>query len=131
MKACKRGLLILMTLALAVLLFAGCGKEPEAPVSLEAREVTVKVVHKDQTTKEFTYTSTAETLGDVLKAEGLVQGKEDTYGLFVQTVDGETVDESKQEWWCLTKGGEAVMTGVDSTPFEAGDTFELTFTVGY
>ena len=43
----------------------------------------------------------------------------------------ETADKSKEEWWCITKGGQAVMTGISTTPFADGDTFELTLTVGY
>ena len=52
-------------------------------------------------------------------------------GLFFYTVDVETVDDANQEWWCLTKGGESLMTGADSTPIADGDQFELTLTVGY
>ena len=40
-------------------------------------------------------------------------------------------DDANQEWWCFTKGGESVNTGVDSTPVADGDAFEITFTVGY
>ena len=46
-------------------------------------------------------------------------------------MDGETVDDANQEWWCLTKGGESVETGVDSTPVEDGATYEWTLMVGY
>ena len=48
-------------------------------------------------------------------AEGLVEGEESSYGLFITTVDGETADDSNQEWWCLTKGGEMWNYGADST----------------
>lgn len=46
-------------------------------------------------------------------------------------MDGYTADESAQEWWCLTKGGQSVNTGVDSTPIADGDAFELTLTTGW
>ena len=44
---------------------------------------------------------------------------------------GETVDDANQEWWCLTKGGEMWNYGADATELSDGDTYELTFTVGY
>ena len=81
--------------------------------------------------KEFQILSAAEYLGDALVAEGLVKGTTGDYGLYIDTVDNETADKSKEEWWCITKGGQAVMTGISTTPFADGDTFELTLTVGY
>jgi len=60
-----------------------------------------------------------------------VAGDESQYGLFVKTVAGVTIDESKQEWWNFTKGGEPLFTGVDTTPIADGDKFEITLTVGY
>ena len=89
----------------------------------EAAEITVKVIHGDGSEKEFPISTTAENLGDALVEEGLVEGEESSYGLFITTVDGETADDSNQEWWCLTKGGEMWNYGAD--------TFELTLTVGY
>ena len=73
------------------------------------------MVHGDGTEKEFPITTTAATLGDALVAEGLVEGEESSYGLFITTVDGETVDDANQEWWCLTKGGEMWNYGADAT----------------
>ena len=58
--------------------------------------------------------------------EELVDGEESAYGLFIMTVDGETIDEADQEWWCITRGGERVDTGADTTPIADGDHFELT-----
>ena len=36
-----------------------------------------------------------------------------------------------QEWWCFTKGGEMLMTGVDDTMIADGEQYEATFTVGW
>ena len=47
------------------------------------------------------------------------------------TVDGVTADEAKQQWWCFTKGGETLMSGVDTTPIEDGDCCEITLTTGW
>ena len=70
-------------------------------------------------------------LGAALLSAGLIEGSESEYGLFVTKVDGMEANSANEEWWCLTKGGEAVMTGVDSTPVADGDKFEFTLTVGY
>lgn len=107
------------------------GEEDASQADAETKEITLKVVHGDGSEKEFPVSTTAETLGEALEAEGLIAGEESSYGLFVTTVDGETVDEGNQEWWCLTKGGGMVTTGVDSTEVSDGAVYELTFTVGY
>ena len=36
-----------------------------------------------------------------------------------------------QEWWCFSKGGEDLSTGVDTTPIADGDTFEATLKTGW
>ena len=65
------------------------------------------------------------------KDEELVDGEESAYGLFIMTVDGETIDEADQEWWCITRGGKQLNTGADQTPIADGEDYELTFTIGY
>ena len=95
------------------------------------KNITVTVIHGDGSSKDFTYQTDAEYLGDILQTEGLIDGDEADYGLYVKIVDNEEIDESKQEWWCLTKDGESVNTGVDMTPIADGEKYELTLTVGY
>ena len=96
-----------------------------------AKEITVTVVHGDGSEKEFTYHTDEEFLGPVLLSDGLIVGDDGEFGIFIHTVDGEEIDSNNHEWWCLTKGGESVMTGADTTPIASGDSFELTLTVGY
>ena len=36
-----------------------------------------------------------------------------------------------QEWWCFTKNGETLMTGVDDTMIADGEHYEATLTVGW
>ena len=95
------------------------------------KEIIISVIHADQTENIFTYQTDAEYLADVLLESGLAEGEESTYGLFIQTVDGETADNSKQQWWCITKGGEQVNSGADTLPVFDGDAFELTLMEGY
>jgi hypothetical protein len=95
------------------------------------KTITVQVLHKDGEERVFTLETGEAYLGAVLTAEGVVEDNQGPYGLYMLTVDGETVDEGAQEWWKLTKGGEMVNSSADSTPIADGDHFELTFTVGY
>ena len=104
-----------------------------APTGIEGdKTITVTVVHGDGSEKEFAISTDSETLGGALReADGLVQGQESTYGLFVETVDGETIDSAKEQWWCFTKNGEKLMTGVDDTMIADGESYAAVFTEGY
>ena len=99
-------------------------------VSAAVKNITVKVVHKDGSEKEFAIAAQGETLREALEQEKLVEGEDGQYGLFIKSADGETADDGNQEWWCVTKGGEQVNTGVDGVKIADGDVYELTLTVG-
>ena len=95
------------------------------------KNISVTVIHGDKTEKTFTYQTDAEYLGEVLTEEKLVTGDNGDYGLFITEADGETANESLQQWWCITKGGESVNTSADQTPIHDNDQFELTLKEGY
>ena len=95
------------------------------------KNIDVIVIHADQTENTFSYETNAEYLGEVLLENELAEGDITDYGLFISTVDGETADNSKQQWWCITKGGEQVNNGADTLPIIDGDQFELTLMEGY
>ena len=107
------------------------GEDSSAGSSVSAKTITLTVVHKDKSENSFTISTEAENLREALEQEKLAEGEESSFGLFVKTVDGETVDDGNQEWWCLTKGGEMWNYGVDDTKIADGDAFEFTFTEGY
>lgn len=91
-----------------------------------SKNIDVQVVFADGTTKDFDISTDEEFLGAALTAEKLIEGEMSEFGLFVTSVDGVACDSSKNEWWCFTKGGEMIATGVDVTPIADGDKFEIT-----
>lgn len=99
-------------------------------IPAEAVELTKAEAQKAQEAREQAEAE-AKYLGEVLERENLVDGESGEYGLFITTVDEETADDSKQQWWCITKGGEQVNTSADQTPVSDGDAFELTLKEGY
>ena len=124
-------------IAVAVLLVLVVGAlliwQQNRPVAQEGdKTIVLEVVHKDGSTKDFTIHTDAETLRAALEQEeGLIAGSESEWGLMVETVDGETADWNvDQSWWCLTKDGVMLDTGVDSTMIADGDHYEFTYTVG-
>ena len=96
-----------------------------------SKEIAVEIVFAQGDSKTVEIKTDAEYLRGALEEEDLVEGDESEYGLFITAVDGVSADAAKQQWWCITKGGETVMTGVDSTPIQDGDKFEITLKTGY
>ncbi len=126
MKGNKKTVMAVAALALAAALMLGLWYFTRPQSQAGEKTIVVQVVHGDQSTKDFTCQTDAETLGEVLVEEKLAQGEEGPTGLFVTVVDGEEAQESLRQWWCVTKDGEMLNTGVSSTPIADGDHFELT-----
>ena len=95
------------------------------------KKLVVTVVHADGTSRDFAIATDAETLRAALEEQQLIEGSDSEYGLFVTAVDGESADSDLQQWWCFTKDGEMLMTGVDTTMIADGEHYEITFTVGW
>ena len=127
----KKTALLVSILAVLLLLVAVIGFMNRPQPVMGAKAVTVQVVHGDGSEKTFDLHTDAENLRQVCEEQNLISGQESEYGLFVQTVDGETADESQQQWWCITKGGEEHFYGVDETMIEDGDKYEFTLTTGW
>ena len=121
--------LAIVVLIAAVMFMAYNQFKPKAVQGL--KEITVQIIVPEEETKEIVLHSDAEYLREALEEENLVKGSESDYGLFITEVNGRTANDANQEWWCITKGGEDVFTGVDTTPISDGEQYEITLTVGY
>lgn len=126
----KRTILITaLTVLVLAAAMAGIYLATRPDTSAGAKEITVEVIHADQSSKSFTYRTDAEYLGEVLLAEGLVQGEDSQYGLYILTVDGEdAIFEEDGAYWALMCSGEYASTGASSTPIYDGDAFQLVYT---
>lgn len=127
----KKTLIAIAVLVVLIAVAAVCRLTFGPQAVAGSKTLTVDVTHKDGQTNTFTIRTDAEYLGDAMKEEGLLKGTDGPYGLYVLTVDGETVDESDQEWWGYTKSGEMVNYGVDTCPIADGEHYEFTFHVGW
>lgn len=113
------------------LMTTGCGskEEPQAPV--EENNDPVEIVGEGATIFQFTvedldgnvskfeiHTDEA-TVGAALLKEGLIEGEEGPYGLYVMKVNGiEAIYEEDGSYWAFYENGEYGMTGVDQTDID-------------
>ena len=100
---------------------------PTAPT----KNLSISVVHGDKTTKDFSVKTIRANLADALLDEKIIEGQDSEYGLFITTADGETADDTKEQWWCITKDGGQLNTGATDTLTDDGDKYEITLTTGY
>ena len=125
---------IIIAVALLLVLVIGAvliwnANKPDAQEGGKALVVTV--VHGDESSKDFSFTTDAENLRTALEEQKLIEGTESEYGLYVTKVDDEEADESQQPWWCFSKDGEDLMTGVDDTMIADGDHYDITLKTGW
>ena len=80
-----------------------------------------EVVDLDGNTETFSITTTEQYVGAALQAEGLIQGEDGPYGLYVKTVNGITYEyETDGCYWAFYINGEYGMSGVDITDIVDG-----------
>ena len=125
----KRMISLLLALVMVFALTA-CGAKEEAPAA-DAVSFKVVVTDLDGNETAFEYSSNAASVGEALVAEGLIEGHETEYGLYIDTVNGITADwDADQTYWAFYINGEYATTGIDGTEIVADTTYSLTLTKG-
>lgn len=144
MKKIIQIVLVVIIAAATVFCIASCGdkrtdtdtqvKTSGAVESVPAKEnnkitITVTVVDDKGESKDFEIATEADNLGDALVEAGLVEGENGPYGLYINSVNGLTADyDEDKSYWAISKNGEYLMTGADSTAIADGEHYELTYT---
>lgn len=124
----KRTLSLLLALIMVIAL-VGCSAKKEASSAAVSFKVVVTDLDGNETA--FEYTSSAASVGEALVAEGLIEGHETEYGLYIDTVNGITADwDNDQTYWAFYINGEYATTGIDGTEIVADTTYGLTLTKG-
>ena len=109
-------LLSMLLVLVMVLSLVACG----------ANKTTFTVITTDLDGVESTFEikTDAKTVGEALVEEGLIEGHDTEYGLYVDVVNGIALDWEKDgKYWAFYINGEYAMTGVDATEVEEGATY--------
>lgn len=121
--------LLALAIVFGAMLGLWLGTRPETVEG--GKSITVAVIHGNGSEKEFAYRTDAAYLGDVLLAEGLVQGESGEYGLMISAVDGETASwEENKSYWALYIGEDYATTGADGIVLTDGGEYSLVYTIG-
>ena len=138
---------VLLSLLL-VLSFAACAKADgestdtgsaagttETPQNLEVRgegsRVFVFEVTTDDGTTKYEIHTDETVVGKALLDLGLIEGTNETYGLYVKKVNGVEADFDKDgTYWAFYVDGSYAMSGVDQTDIEEGKVYSFVKTKG-
>lgn len=115
--------LLAVLIAVMALTVASCGKT-EITSDGSEKTFTFQVIELDGETSTFTITTERALVGEALFDEGLIEGEEGAYGLYVKRVNGILADyDVDGTYWAFYINGAYGMTGVDTTPVEDGATY--------
>ena len=114
---------LLVLVAVVALSAISCG----AKGTEGEKTFTLKVVTLDGTVaEELEITTEREMVGEALLDEGLIEGDQGAYGLYVKKVCSLVADyDVDGTYWSFYIGGEYAMTGVDTTPIVDGEAYTL------
>lgn len=120
--------LLVLAAAVGLCLAFWLARRPETNEG--SKILAVQVVHGDGSTKDFEIRTEAEYLAQaLLEHEPLgVKGDDGQFGLYIQTVDGETASDADQTFWSISQDGVSLTVGASSQPVADGEHYELTLT---
>ncbi len=123
MKQSLSYLLCVMLIVAMALCANGCGDNKET-ASEKSVEFNFTVVDLEGKSETFEIRTTETTVGEALLKEGIIEGEEGPYGLYVKTVNGITLDYDKDGgYWSFYVNDAYAMSGVDTTEIKEGDTY--------
>ena len=131
---------LIMAVLTLVLCFAACGNKVDKEGLWEqATYLKDKTVGKGDTSFKveiaigeqsitLTVKTDAETVGAALLENGIIEGEDGDYGLYIKKVNGVTADFDKDKaYWAFYIDGEYAMTGVDTTEIDTEVTYKLEY----
>lgn len=126
----------IVLIAAMALLTCGCAQTPpqDEVVSLENgktygqgdTQFALTVTGSDGKEIAVTVRTDKTIVGEALQELGIIAGEEGPYGLYIKTVNGETLDyDTNQMYWSFYVNGEYAMTGIDQTAIDPAASYAL------
>ena len=85
----------------------------------------VKVIEESVT---LTVKTDKNTVGEALLEQGIIEGENGPYGLYVKVVNGITADyDVNKRYWAFYINGELALTGADGTEITEGEIYQFIY----
>ena len=120
-------MLCLVLIAATALMATACwDKQTADDENEEPKSFTFIVVEENGKETSFSVTSKKKMVGAALLSEGLIEGDDGAYGLYVKKVNGILAEyETTGTYWAFYVNGEYAFTGVDKTEVVDGATYSF------
>ena len=123
----------MLSLLVLVLLLAGCSSGNSLPhfedgdvVGSGSAAFTLEITGRSGETAVLTVHTDEESVGAALQAEHIIFGEQGDYGLYILTVNGETLSyEEDGSYWAFYVNDVYAEKSVDLTPVEPGAVYAL------
>ena len=127
----KKTLIIILVLAVLIAALVAVYFVTRPATTAGDKTFTLEVVHGDGTTKQIECSTDLEYVGEALQADGVIEGEEGAYGLYIHVVDGEkAVFEEDGAYWAFYLGEDYAMTGIYDADIADGGIYKLVYTIG-
>ncbi len=121
----KRIFSVLLCVALLLALLCSCTPK-DSSTNTEPKTFILEVVYGDGQMEELEIASTEKYVGAALLAEGIIEGEDGKYGLYIKSVNGAEADFNKTgTYWAFYIDGEYATTGVDKAEIKDGAKYTL------
>ncbi len=134
-KSSKKGLIIgVVVLAVLVVAALLIYKVLGPKISKGEKEIAIEVVNSNGDVFTYGIDTDAEYLRQAMDEAAVLgftySGSESEYGLYLETINGETADYTKDgAYWSIYVNDEYGMYGVDSQPVTDGDRYSFRYEV--
>ena len=120
-------MLCFVLIAATALMATACwDKQTADDENEEPKSFTFIVVEENGKETSFSVTSKKKMVGAALLSEGLIEGDDGAYGLYVKKVKGILAEyETTGTYWAFYVNGEYALTGVDKTEVVDGATYSF------
>ena len=129
----KKLIAMFMALLVLVSLCACAAPKTDAPQTSgddtqPLKTITVTVVRKDGTSKDYTYQTAEEFVGPVLEKDGLIEGNMGPYGMEITKVEGvQAIYTEDKAYWAVYEGEEYATTSAAGIVLVDGGVYKLIY----
>ncbi len=120
--------LCLVVVMSILLTFCACQAENGENSASDGKPVsfTLKVIDREGNETETEITTSEKTVGAALKKEGIIDGEQGPYGIYIKSVNGIKADyDEDKTFWAFYIDGEFASVGVDSAEIKPGSVYTL------